>query len=174
MTSKQMAETVYIGLGSNLGDRRRFLEEAIERIEQIDGLEVVGLSGVYLTQPQNMEPGSPPFYNQVARVEYAHSPVELLQKLEEVEQGLGRTDKGKNQSRSIDLDILLFGRLVVETADLSIPHPRLSERPFMLVPILDIDPSLTHPADGSLLSESMTEKQKNEILLVEDNVAREV
>ena len=168
-----MSETVYIGLGSNLGDRKKFLDRAIELMDNLKGLEITAQSGVYLTEPQDMAVGVPSFYNQVVRGEYEFGANQLLAELEGIEKSLGRTDKGNYEPRSIDLDLLLFGEQQIESATLVVPHPHLTQRPFMLVPLLDIEPGLTHPASNKPFSEFLSRNQEQTIVLVEDHVARE-
>ena len=118
-----MAETVYLLLGSNLGDREKYLSLAREKLECIEGLEIIDLSPIYITEPQDMRGENPSFLNQVVRAEYKYLPDELLRSVEKVEQELGRTDKGKRLPRTLDIDILLFGDLQIETDQLVVPHP---------------------------------------------------
>ncbi len=169
-----MSETVYIGLGSNLGDREQFLNEARSRMEQIEGLETVAVSALYLTRPQEMADGSPPFLNQVVKTEYAFTPGELLRALEAIELDLGRTDKGEHLPRTVDLDILTFGNREIDTETLTIPHPELVRRPFVLVPLLQIDPDLAHPVSGKPLSDLLTPGGRAQVKLYKDHVARQV
>jgi 2-amino-4-hydroxy-6-hydroxymethyldihydropteridine diphosphokinase len=169
-----MSETVYIGLGSNLGDREQFLSEALSRMEQVEGLEIVAISALYLTRPQEMPDGSPPFLNQVVKAEYEFTPNELLRALEAIEAALGRTDKGECMPRTIDLDILICGDRQIETEILTIPHPELVRRPFVLVPLLQIDPDLVHPVSGKPLSDLLTAGGRAQVKLYKDHVARQV
>jgi 2-amino-4-hydroxy-6-hydroxymethyldihydropteridine diphosphokinase len=140
-----VSETVFILLGSNLGNRKRNLAAAITRIERIRGCEITGLSHLYETEAVEMSDRSSSFLNQVVEGEYDFEPLDLLRELEMIEKELGRTEKRKNVARIIDLDILLFGNRVVETATLQVPHPRLLERNFAMIPLLEIEPDIVHP-----------------------------
>ena len=169
-----MPETVFISLGSNLGDREQFLAAALSQLKAVEGLEVVAASALYITQPQEMPDGAPPFLNQVVKAEYQYTPGELLHTLEGIEQELGRTDKGESLPRTIDLDILLFGDRLVDTEELTIPHSRLVKRPFVLIPLLQIDPDAVHPASGKPLTAYVTSGGKARVKLYKDHVARQV
>ena len=169
-----MTETVYIGLGSNLGDRERFLAAAVSRLSSQPGLEVIAVSSLYLTRPQDMEAGSPPFLNQVVKADCELSPEKLLSALETIEEEFGRTDKGERLPRTIDLDILLFGQKVVKTQDLTIPHAKLKQRPFVLVPLLQIDDDIVYPGTIKSLASYLTDEGKSSVKLYKDHVAREV
>jgi 2-amino-4-hydroxy-6-hydroxymethyldihydropteridine diphosphokinase len=169
-----MAETVYILTGSNLGDRERNLAAALAKIETLPGFELVAVSGVYVSEAQGMAADSPSFMNQVLMGDYQYLPSELLNALEQIEKQLGRTGKGRNQPRIIDLDVLLFGDRIVETEALSIPHHQLLNRPFALVPLLEIDPDLVHPVVKRPIVEFLTDRQRQEVVLYKDHVARNV
>jgi len=169
-----MAETVYILAGSNIGDRQRKLATALAELEKVEGLEIVATSAVYLSDAQDMIEGSPAFMNQVVMADYQYTANELLNALERIERKLGRSGKGEKLPRPIDLDILLFGENVIETDRLSIPHRELLNRPFAMVPLLQIDPSIVHPVTRRPVSESLTEDDKNKVLLFRDHVARQI
>ena len=169
-----MIETVYILMGSNAGDRERNLAVALARIEALPGFELVAASGVYVSEAQGMAADSPSFMNQVVRGDYQYLPNELLNALERIERQLGRTGKGRNLPRTIDLHILLFGDRVIETEQLSIPHRRLLNRPFAMVPLLDIDPDLVHPVVKRPIAQFLTDRQRQGVMLYKDHVARNV
>lgn len=169
-----MAETIYILAGSNCGDRERNLQAALDRIEAIPGLEIVATSAVYISEAVEMEGEAPSFMNQVIKADYEFTPNELLSGLELIEKGLGRTGKGKKLPRSMDLDILLFGNQIIETERLSVPHRRLLERPFAMVPLLQIDPDLEHPVTKQPIADFLTEEGRETTLLYKDHVARSV
>ena len=133
---------VYILLGSNLGDRERNLSIAQNKLELIPGLEIIATSGIYLSDATDMVGENPAFLNQVIKGDYEFLPHELLDGLEKIEKALGRTGKGEKTNRPIDLDILLFGDQIIETKRLSIPHRELLKRPFVMVPLLEIDPEV--------------------------------
>ncbi len=169
-----MPETVFILLGSNEGDREKNLATAQAKLETIPGLEIVAASSIYLSDAVDMDESSPSFMNQVIMADYQYRPNELLNALEVIEKNMGRTGKGKNLPRPIDLDILLFGNQVIETERLSIPHRKLLERPFAMVPLLQIEPNLVHPVTKRPIAEFLTDEQRQEVLLYKDYVARNV
>ena len=94
--------------------------------------------------------------------------------MELVEKNLGRTGKGKKEPRTIDLDILLFGDAIIETEELSIPHRELLNRPFAMVPLLEIDPDIVHPVTKKPIAQFLNEKDANEIILYKEHVARHI
>lgn len=166
-----MAETIYLLLGSNIGDRERNLSAAVARLESIEGLEIIACSAIYLSEAVEMVGDHPSFLNQAIKAEYQFTPMELLRGLEKVETGLGRTDKGKKLSRTLDCDILLFGDLVASTDRLTLPHPRLLERPFALVPLLEIEPELVHPGTRKPIAGYLKAADRRTIMLYKDYVA---
>ncbi len=142
-----MAVTVYIGLGSNIGDRLASLEAAWRGVCR--HLARPRLSSFYSTEPQHLAE-QPEYLNAVGTGLAELEPIALLDALAAIEASLGR-DRGREVRmgpRTIDLDILLYGDLVVETARLSIPHPRIAERRFVLVPLLELAPALRDPRTG--------------------------
>lgn len=169
-----MSETVYLLLGSNIGDRRGYLHSAVLKLEALEGFEVVAVSGVYASPAVEMDPESPGFMNQVVKGEYIYRPLELLRTLEAIERELGRSDKGQMRPRTIDIDILLFGEQLIDTPELSIPHVSLLERPFAMVPLLEIDPDLTHPASGRRIDQFLDDADRGDVTLLEDHVARNI
>ena len=137
----------YIGLGSNLGERKSFLDRALELLEREPGIEVVGVSEVRDTEPVGLE-DQPRFLNAAAALETDLPALDLLARLLAVERALGRERGGPRFGpRTIDLDLLLYGEETIEEPGLIVPHPRLAERPFVLKPLLDLDPGLALP-DG--------------------------
>lgn len=167
-----MTETVYILMGSNLGDRQQCLASALARMESLPGLEVIATSGIYLSEAEGMGDDCPPFMNQVVKGEYRYRPSELLRALEVIEKSLGRTGKGRCQPRTIDLDILMFGNDIIETERLRIPHPELLNRPFAMVPLLQIDPDVTHPETGRPVAEYLTDADREQVVVYKDHVPR--
>ena len=166
------SETVYIGLGSNLGDREKLLSRAIRRISELAGIELVAVSPIYATAPKDMEPDAPAFLNQVIKIECTLKPERLLDHLERIESDLGRNTKGDYRSRTIDLDVLLFGSQRIDTEALQVPHPRLTERAFVLIPLLDIDPDLKHPGLDRPLRDYLQKHYSREVELYRDHIAR--
>jgi 2-amino-4-hydroxy-6-hydroxymethyldihydropteridine diphosphokinase len=134
---------VYLGLGSNLGNREGNLRMALRLLEPLCRVEEV--SSLYETAPVGVE-DQPPFHNAVCRVTTGLEPEALLRSLQRVEFEIGRRPGGPRWGpRPLDLDILLYGERVVERADLLLPHPRMAERPFVLVPLAEIAPEVRHP-----------------------------
>jgi 2-amino-4-hydroxy-6-hydroxymethyldihydropteridine diphosphokinase len=136
-----------VALGTNLGDRFSNFRRARKEIGALD--KVTGpflASAIYETEPVGCEPGAPKFLNAVIEFEYAGSAQELLGQLREIERAMGRpAAHEKNVSRPIDLDLLYFGPAEIEMPGLRLPHPRLSERQFVLRPLADIRPDLILP-----------------------------
>ena len=141
----------YIGLGSNLGDRRKNIEKALELIKAIPSVKIVKSSSLYESQPQGCPPGSPDFLNSALKIKTSLPAPKLLKRLRSIENMLGRKRaKQRNAPRSIDLDILLYGRQIINQPHLKIPHPRLKERAFVLKPLKEIDPRLIHSLAGEI------------------------
>jgi 2-amino-4-hydroxy-6-hydroxymethyldihydropteridine diphosphokinase len=137
-------KTVYLSLGSNLGDRAAHLAAAIKALDSPD-LKVVRASSIYETEPRDL-PDQPWFLNQVIEAETDLFPRQLLARTQKVERDLGRKRGIAKGPRVIDVDILLFGEAVIRTPDLEIPHPRMAERRFVLEPLAELSPDLRHPA----------------------------
>lgn len=134
--------TVYLALGSNLGNRKENLKEAIAALSP--QLDVKAKSHVYETPPWGYE-NQQKFYNQVLKAQTYLEPEPLLKHLKRLETALGRKVSFQNGPRLIDIDILLYDDLVLNTPLLTIPHPRMHERAFVLLPMMDIAPDLVHP-----------------------------
>ena len=148
-----MEECAYIGLGSNLGDRELRLLSAVAELGKLPGTRVTALSHFYETEPVGGVPQEN-FYNAVARISTTLPPLELLAELKRLEvQVFHRKASGQWGPRSMDLDILLYGGVVLSGDRLTIPHPRLFERRFVLQPLADIAPSLVHPTLGRSIAE---------------------
>ncbi|APD08930.1 MULTISPECIES: 2-amino-4-hydroxy-6-hydroxymethyldihydropteridine diphosphokinase [Thermus] len=141
----------YVGLGSNLGDRAGYLLAALSRLSRLPKTRLCRLSPVYETAP--VGPPQPFYLNLVAELDTGLGPRELLQALLEVEKALGRERKERWGPRTIDLDLLLYGDLVLEEEGLQVPHPRLHERAFVLVPLVDLLPEGRHPTLGVRFAE---------------------
>jgi 2-amino-4-hydroxy-6-hydroxymethyldihydropteridine diphosphokinase len=136
-------KTVYLGLGSNVGDREAMLQAALDELHSRE-VSVRRVSSVYETEPMDL-PGQRWFLNLVAEVQTALFPLQLLTRIGKIEQHLGRRRLVAKGPRSIDIDILLYGNFVVRTPNLVIPHERLGERRFVLVPLLELAPDLRDP-----------------------------
>jgi 2-amino-4-hydroxy-6-hydroxymethyldihydropteridine diphosphokinase len=137
-----MPHTVYIALGSNLGDRAASLHSAIQALPP--AVQVLAESDIYETPPWGYE-AQPAFLNMAIQAETELQPEALLDHLKRLEQELGRRESFRYGPRQIDLDILFYDDLVLNTPRLVIPHPSLPERAFVLVPLNDIAPDLLHP-----------------------------
>jgi len=138
------SEIAYIGLGSNLGDRQQYLTKAIGMLENADGIIVNVISKTYETKPVGYV-DQPDFLNCVAEVITSLSPYELLDICMNIENDLERKRIIKWGPRTVDLDILFYGDLVMTEEELTIPHPLLHERGFVLLPMCDIAPEFMHP-----------------------------
>ena len=148
-----MKVDVYIGLGSNLGDKRANCLKALRMIDGLIDTEVKAVSPFYRTEPVGVEDDQDWYLNAVALLNTGLTARQLMAELLGIEKGLGRQRKKKWDSRTIDLDILFYGNEVVREPDLEIPHPRLHLRRFVLVPLADLAPDLVHP----VLKESVRE-----------------
>lgn len=135
--------TAYLGLGTNLGDRLQNLTQALEEIERW-GVSVEEVSPIFETEPQGMK-NQPWFLNMAVRVRTCLSPRKLLTTLQAIEAEMGRKRSVRWGPRLIDIDILLYEKEVISEPDLEIPHPRLTERAFVLYPLLEIDKDLCLP-----------------------------
>lgn len=136
----------YLGLGSNLGDREEHLRRGLLLLERL-GICVVALSPIYETAPLGYAQ-QPPFLNMVACVRTTLSPDDLLDACLAVEQEEGRTRPFPNAPRTLDVDILLYDDRVIDSPRLTVPHPRLADRAFVLVPLCDLAPDMVHPLQG--------------------------
>jgi len=141
---------VYLALGTNLGDRPANLKQAIAALTP--QMEVKARSGVYETPPWGFE-DQPKFLNQVVKVNTYLDPEPLLKHLKRLEVALGRKESFPNGPRLIDMDILFYDDLVMDKPSIVIPHPRLQERGFVLLPLMEIAPNLVHPVNKKSVRE---------------------
>lgn len=130
--------TCYLGIGSNLGDRRINIKSAVEKIGKLKEAQVIKLSKIIETAPVGGPPGQGKFLNAVLKIRTSLSPLALLKKLKQIEKSLGRKKTVRFGPRTIDLDILFFDERIINTKNLKVPHPRISEREFVLRPLLEI------------------------------------
>ena len=145
--------TVYLSLGSNVGDRQRHLDAALELLRAA-GVDIVRVSRVYETEPQDLR-AQPWFLNLVAEAQTRLFPLQLLRATQRVERKLGRKRVVEKGPRTIDIDILLFGGFVVDTEELQIPHPRMAARRFVLEPLAELAPDLRHPLTRQSVQEML-------------------
>jgi 2-amino-4-hydroxy-6-hydroxymethyldihydropteridine diphosphokinase len=141
---------IYLGLGSNLGNRQHNLDRALDLLSQ--RLGALQISPVYETEPIG-NINQPRFLNMVCQARTGLAPLNLLTLVKGIELKMGRAPAKPDTPRPIDIDILFYGDQVVETPELVIPHPRLTERAFVLVPLADIAPDVVHPVSGKKVKE---------------------
>ena len=140
-------KTAYLGLGTNLGDREQNLVQAVNALNAGPELSVLRTSGIYETAPWGLT-NQPDFLNTAAEISTTLSPRQLLDRIKDLEHQLGREAGPRFGPRLIDIDILLFGDLVVDEPDLRIPHASLHLRAFALVPLAELTPDSVHPILG--------------------------
>ncbi len=140
---------IFLGLGSNVGDRRATLERGLAALDSPE-LRVVRVSPIYETEPQGLREQEW-FLNLVVEAETSLFPRQLLQRIRRVEREFGRKRSLPNGPRTLDIDILFFGRTVMETAELQVPHARYTERRFVLAPMVDLAPDWRDPASGKTM-----------------------
>lgn len=138
-----MKKLVYLSLGSNLGDREKYLREAIFRLRELGVIKQV--SAFYETQPVEVQTEQPWFLNCAVAMETELVPLEFLKRMLAVEQSMGRIRTEPKGPRTIDIDIVFFSNDVLDTPELTIPHPAMHERRFVLEPLAEIEPALVHP-----------------------------
>ncbi|RFB10927.1 2-amino-4-hydroxy-6-hydroxymethyldihydropteridine diphosphokinase [Bacillus sp. HNG] len=155
-----MNNTAYIALGTNIGEREEYLRFALKGIQE-RGIVIIDFSSIFETDPVGYE-DQDLFLNMVIKVSTDLSPFELLQVLQEIELESGRERKIRWGPRTLDLDILLYNHESVETERLIIPHPRMTERAFVLVPLVEIDQNLQIPAVTKPISLLLDELQDRE------------
>jgi 2-amino-4-hydroxy-6-hydroxymethyldihydropteridine diphosphokinase len=140
------AVTAFIGLGANLGDARATVLAALERLATLPGTRFSARSSLFKSAP--VDAGGDDYVNAVARIETTLAAPELLTRLMAIEQAYGRERPGVNAPRTLDLDLLLYGRERIATASLTVPHPRMTQRAFVLIPLLQIEPLVEIPGMG--------------------------
>ncbi len=145
------AETVYLALGSNLGDRRAHLASAVTALRQVRGLEVLRLSSMVETPALLAHAGAaaqPSYLNQIVEAFCALEPAALLSAVRAIEATEGRVRRERWSARTLDIDVVLFGAQVIDTPELKVPHPEMTRRAFVLGPLRELAPALLHPVSG--------------------------
>ena len=154
---------VYLGLGTNLGDKAANLHAAVHLISGKIG-KVISLSSFYATAPWGFESENS-FLNAAICVETSLSPLEVLHRTQEIERTLGRTHKstgGIYHDRIIDIDLLLYNKEIIQTPELTIPHPLMLQRDFVMTPLVEIAPDVVHPVFGKKLSVLFFKEKKED------------
>jgi len=140
---------VWIGLGSNLGNSLELVREALKQLDLVPGIRVLRASSAYRSRPLDVASEQPEFINGVAELEVHMQPLQLLNLLLQLEKAMGRTRTGQGcQPRLIDLDLLLFNDCMIDRPELTVPHPRLHKRAFVLLPLCQLSPTLVIPGRG--------------------------
>lgn len=152
-------EKAFIGLGSNLGVRKKNIESSVELFVGDKRIHLLKRASYYETEP--VGPNQPWFINTAIKVETSFSPEGLLDRCKEVERRIGRFDTSHWGPRLVDLDLLLFGDRVLNTERLEIPHPQMEKREFVLRPLIELEPKLTHPELGTPLKELLTKTDED-------------
>lgn len=152
-------ETVFIGFGSNVGDRVDWCDRAVTLLSLLPHSRLLGVSLLYETEPvrDRIDPGEGWFLNGVVQLETNIASRSLLTTLQEIERALGRDDDKRSGPRTIDLDILFYGEHVIKEPGLTIPHPRLHQRRFVLMPMNELDPLWVHPTLNQSMAQLLTD-----------------
>lgn len=137
-------ERIFIGIGSNMGDRRRAIEDALTLLAERPEIELVGCASLYETEPVGVQ-DQPWFLNTVAELAGSLPPAALLEQLKAIERRLGRKTRSRWGPREIDLDLLLYGGRVVNEPQVVVPHPEMHKRRFVLIPLAELAPEQVHP-----------------------------
>jgi len=148
------AKTVYIAIGSNVGEKLNNCRKAIDLINSSDGCTVRGISRFYRTEPVGVT-AQDWYVNAVIHIETILGPHELLRRLLSIESDMGRVRREKWEARVIDLDILLYGNEIIRMGELTVPHPLMHQRRFVLMTMVQLNPGLIHPVLGKSMSELM-------------------
>ncbi len=164
-----MKEMVFIGFGSNVGDRVDFCDRAVTLLSLLPHSRLLGVSLLYETEPvrDRIDPGGGWFLNGVVQLETHITPRSLLTTLQEIERSLGRDDDDRSGPRTIDLDILFYGEHVIKEPGLTVPHPRLHQRRFVLMPMNELDPLWVHPTLARSMAQLLTDtKDQSQVRLL--------
>jgi 2-amino-4-hydroxy-6-hydroxymethyldihydropteridine diphosphokinase len=157
---------ILLGLGSNLGDREQQLQQALKRLTELADVRVAAVSNIYETKPVG-DTDQPDFLNMAAMVETTLTPIELLKRCLSVETDMGRVRTRRWGPRIIDVDLLVYNDITLETPELRLPHPEIVNRSFVLIPLNDIAPEL-HLSNGRSVGElagACLAREQNDVLL---------
>jgi 2-amino-4-hydroxy-6-hydroxymethyldihydropteridine diphosphokinase len=154
-------KTVYLSLGSNVGDRETHLARARERLTS-DDTHLLRASAIYETEPRDF-PDQAWFLNQVVEIETNLFPKQLLARVQKIELALGRLPTRPKGPRTIDIDILLYGDTILSNPGLEIPHPRLADRRFVLEPLAELAPDLRHPRTNATVREMLAQVHNQKV-----------
>ncbi|MBE0645324.1 MAG: 2-amino-4-hydroxy-6-hydroxymethyldihydropteridine diphosphokinase [Bacteroidetes bacterium] len=145
-------QIVFLGMGSNLGDRHHMLQQALDALRALPETTILACSRIYETEPWGgVAQGA--FHNCAVEIRTTLQPMQLLTAVKNIEREMGRVEVQRNGPRLIDIDILLFGDIVMKQEGLAIPHPAMAERPFVLIPLREIAPDAVHPTEKLTIEE---------------------
>jgi len=161
---QQPAVRAWVGLGANLGDARAALRDAVQRMHALPGTRVLQVSCLYRSAP--VDAGGPDYLNAVAELETALPAPELLRHLQAIEAAAGRKRPYRNAPRTLDLDVLLYGDERHATPTLTVPHPRMGERAFVLLPLAELAPDRVTAAQQAAVAHQRIERLAGEKLLI--------
>jgi 2-amino-4-hydroxy-6-hydroxymethyldihydropteridine diphosphokinase len=135
---------IYLGLGSNIGDKLSFIKSAEKEISKLNGTKVLRSSSIYKTEPWGIK-SQDEFLNSVLEIEFTFKPEDLLKELKKIEIFLGRKKRDKWSEREIDIDILFFHNMILKSDNMNIPHPEIQNRKFVLIPLCELNHGFIHP-----------------------------